>query len=65
MGRQHVRRFPGDHAREVQFITVLRKNAAIEDAACSGGITETGTTPHDLGKDQPQQQAPPIPGSTG
>jgi Protein of unknown function (DUF3105) len=39
-----------------QFVSALRKNASIESGAlCSGGITETGTTPHDLGKDQPQQ----------
>ena len=46
-----------------QFITDLRKNAGVEDGAvCSGGITETGTTPHDLGKDQQQQQQPqPVP----
>ena len=46
------------------FIKAMRKNAGIEDAACSGGITETGTTPHDLGKDQPQQQQQPVPGPT-
>ena len=42
------------------FIGALRKNAGIEQGAvCSGGITETGTTPHDLGKDQPQQPQQP------
>jgi hypothetical protein len=49
-----------------QFITDLRKNAGVENGAvCSGGITETGTVPHDLGKDQPQQQQPPQPQPTG
>jgi uncharacterized protein DUF3105 len=50
------------------FIKALRKNASVEDGApCSGGITETGTTPRDLGKDQQQQQQqqPPQPGPTG
>ncbi len=37
-----------------QFITATRKNAGVEQAQCSGGITETGTTPRDL--QQPQQQ---------
>jgi hypothetical protein len=41
----------------------LRKNAGVEDGAvCSGGITETGTTPHDLGKDQQGQQQGQQPG---
>ena len=32
------------------FLRALRKNAAQEQgAACSGGITVTGTTPHNLG----------------
>jgi hypothetical protein len=35
------------------FIKVMRHSAGIEQGAqCSGGITETGTTPRDLGKDQ-------------
>jgi hypothetical protein len=42
------------------FINLMRKNGGIEkDAVCSGGITETGTTPHDLGKDAPNPQNPP------
>ena len=36
-----------------EFIKATRKNAAVEAASCSGGITETGTTPRDL---QPAQQ---------
>jgi len=44
-----------------EFIKATRKNAAVEAAACSGGITETGTTPHDL---QPTQPAQPA-GQTG
>lgn len=36
-----------------EFIKATRKNAAVEQASCSGGITETGTTPRDL---QQQQQ---------
>jgi hypothetical protein len=44
---------PGDK-RIDEFITVTRKNAGIEDASCSGGITETGTKPRDL--QQPAQQ---------
>jgi Protein of unknown function (DUF3105) len=37
------------------FIKALRKNATMEPAAgCSGGITATGTTPRDLGKEQQQ-----------
>jgi hypothetical protein len=35
------------------FIKATRKTAGVEAAACSGGITETGTTPRDL---QPVQQ---------
>jgi hypothetical protein len=39
-----------------EFIKVMRKTAGIEqNAVCSGGITEPGTTPRDLGKDQQQQ----------
>jgi hypothetical protein len=30
------------------FIKATRKNAGVEQASCSGGITETGTTPRDL-----------------
>jgi hypothetical protein len=36
-----------------EFIKVARKNAGVESAQCSGGITETGTTPRNL--QQPQQ----------
>lgn len=37
-----------------EFIKALRQNASVEPgASCSQGITATGTTPHDLGKDQP------------
>lgn len=36
-----------------EFIKATRKNAGVEQASCSGGITETGTTPRDL---QQQQQ---------
>lgn len=36
-----------------QFISALRQNATVEaGATCSGGITATGTTPRDIGKDQ-------------
>jgi hypothetical protein len=46
-----------------EFIKTLRNNAGIEPgASCSGGITATGTTPKDLGKDQPQQPQQPQPG---
>jgi Protein of unknown function (DUF3105) len=47
-----------------EFIGLMRQAAAIEKGVqCSGGITETGTTPRDLGKDQPQQpQQPQQPG---
>jgi len=38
---------PADN-RIDQFIKVTRKNAGVEAASCSGGITETGTTPRDL-----------------
>jgi hypothetical protein len=31
-----------------EFIKATRKNAGVEQAQCSGGITETGTTPRDL-----------------
>jgi hypothetical protein len=31
-----------------EFIKATRKNAGVEQASCSGGITETGTTPRDL-----------------
>jgi hypothetical protein len=42
-----------------EFIKVTRKNASVEPGvACSGGITETGTTPRDL----PAQQQPAQPG---
>ncbi len=45
-----------------QFITATRKNAGVEQGAtCSGGITETGTTPRDLA---PPQQ-PGQPGTGG
>ena len=37
------------------FITATRKNAGVEAAACSGGITETGTTPRNLQPEQPAQ----------
>lgn len=38
------------------FIKALRQNATMEPGApCSEGITATGTTPRDVGKDQPQQ----------
>jgi hypothetical protein len=38
-----------------EFIAATRKNASVESGAgCSGGITETGTTPRDL--QQPAQQ---------
>jgi hypothetical protein len=33
-----------------EFIKATRKNAGVEQASCSGGITETGTTPRDLQK---------------
>lgn len=39
-----------------EFIKVTRKNAAVEAAQCSGGITETGTTPRDLQQQQPAAQ---------
>jgi hypothetical protein len=48
-----------DDKRIDQFIKLMRKSAGIETAQCSGGITETGTTPRDLGKDQPQQPQQP------
>src|SRR6266508_844196 len=51
-----------DDGRIDQFIKLMRKSAGIETAQCSGGITETGTTPRDLGKDQPQQPGQPQPG---
>jgi hypothetical protein len=38
---------PAD-SRIDDFIKATRKNAGVEAAACSGGITETGTTPRDL-----------------
>jgi uncharacterized protein DUF3105 len=48
---------PGD-GRIDDFIRALRKNGGIEQGAvCSGGITETGTTPRDLGKDNQPQPA--------
>lgn len=41
-----------DDGRIDEFISALRQNATIEPGAvCSGGITATGTTPRDLGKD--------------
>jgi len=56
---------PGDK-RIAEFVKVTRKNAGIEPGApCSGGITETGTTPRDLGKDQQQQQQQPPPAQPG
>jgi hypothetical protein len=42
-----------------EFIKALKQKAAFEQGAtCSSGnmITETGTTPHDLGKDDPNAQ---------
>jgi hypothetical protein len=53
-----------------EFIKTLRQKAAFEQGAtCSSGnmITETGTTPRDLGKDQPNQggQQPGQNGQTG
>jgi hypothetical protein len=45
-----------DDGRIDQFISALRQNATVEPGAtCSGGITATGTTPRDIGKDQQQQ----------
>lgn len=45
-----------DDGRIDEFIKALRQNATMEpEAGCSGGITATGTTPRDLGKDQQQQ----------
>jgi len=38
-----------------EFIKATRKNAGVEAASCSGGITETGTTPRDLQQTQQQQ----------
>jgi hypothetical protein len=53
-------------ARVDEFIKTMRKDAGIEqNATCSGGITETGTTPRDLGKDQPQQQGGQPPAQPG
>jgi hypothetical protein len=37
-----------DDKRIDEFIKATRKNAGVEQASCSGGITETGTTPRDL-----------------
>jgi Protein of unknown function (DUF3105) len=51
-----------DDKRIDEFIKLMRKTAGIETAQCSGGITEPGTTPRDLGKDQPQQPGQPQPG---
>lgn len=43
---------PAD-SRIAEFIKVTRKSAAVEvGATCDGGITATGTTPRDIGKDQ-------------
>ncbi|WP_432835748.1 DUF3105 domain-containing protein [Dactylosporangium sp. CA-092794] len=45
-----------DDKRIDQFIKALRQNASLEPGTpCSNGsfITDTGTTPHDLGKDDP------------
>ncbi|WP_344079263.1 DUF3105 domain-containing protein [Luedemannella helvata] len=40
-----------DDPRIDKYIQALRLNATMEEgAACSGGITETGTTPFDIGK---------------
>ena len=39
-----------------EFIKATRKNAGVEAASCSGGITETGTTPRDLQPAQPAGQ---------
>ncbi|MBB4960288.1 DUF3105 domain-containing protein [Micromonospora polyrhachis] len=45
-----------DDSRVDEFIKALRQNANVEPGAtCGRGITATGTTPRDLGKDQPQQ----------
>ena len=45
-----------DDSRIDEFIKTLRLNANIEpNATCSRGITATGTTPRDLGKDGQQQ----------
>jgi hypothetical protein len=42
-----------------QFIKVTRVKAGIEASPCSDGITETGTTPRDLGKPEtPASGAP-------
>ncbi|MCW6005570.1 DUF3105 domain-containing protein [Micromonospora sp. CPCC 205371] len=42
-----------DDGRIDEFISALRQNATVEaGATCSGGITATGTTPRDIGKDQ-------------
>lgn len=42
-----------DDARIDEFIKALRQNASVEPGAtCAQGITATGTTPRDLGKDQ-------------
>jgi Protein of unknown function (DUF3105) len=39
-----------DDPRIDAFVRALRKNASMESgAACSGGVTRTGTTPYDLG----------------
>jgi len=57
--------------RIAEFIKVTRKNAAVEvGGTCDTGITETGTTPHDIGKDAQQQQGgdpsnPTMPATPG
>ncbi|GAA1821670.1 hypothetical protein GCM10009682_47370 [Luedemannella flava] len=44
-----------DDERVTKFIQALRLNATMEEGAtCSTGITQTGTTPYDLGKDSGQ-----------
>jgi len=41
--------------RITKFLQALRTNATMEEgASCSGGITQTGTKPYDLGKDSGQ-----------
>lgn len=46
-----------DDSRIKDFIKALRRNASVEPGAtCSGGITATGTTPRDLGKEQQEAQ---------
>jgi hypothetical protein len=53
--------------RIAEFIKVTRKNAAVEaGGTCDGGITATGTTPHDIGKDAQQDPSnPTMPATPG